>query len=194
MRGRLELAPQLAERPLEDLLERAGAEERDTPCRRIRELAERCFAIARGEKLMEVGAVHVRRVPRRPIDQRTARPIERFESGCRRRHIGDRAETLVRHPPLPGQQTLFVHGHAFDLPLREIEIGIEERQTPEHAAQAADPPLTTTEVHDVGVSCVKTRRSQSSVFPIKLAPPGDAATISMVLKGIGVAHPFERSL
>ncbi len=43
-------------------------------------------------------------------------------------------------------------------------------------------------------SCANTRRSQSSVLPSKLAPPGAAAEISIVLKGIGVAQPFEISL
>ena len=43
-------------------------------------------------------------------------------------------------------------------------------------------------------SCANTRRSQSSVLPIRLEPSGAAATISIVLKGIGVAQPFERSL
>ena len=32
------------------------------------------------------------------------------------------------------------------------------------------------------------------MFPIVVDPPGAAATISIVLKGTGVAQPFERSL
>ena len=43
-------------------------------------------------------------------------------------------------------------------------------------------------------SCANTMRSQSSVLPIRLVPPGAAAEISIVLKGSGVAQPFEMSL
>ena len=42
-------------------------------------------------------------------------------------------------------------------------------------------------------SWVRTRRSQSSVLPMRLSPLGGVAVISIVSRGTGVAHPFGRS-
>ena len=151
-RGGFELAPQLAERPLEDLLERARAEERDAPGRRVRQL--RGATLRRSARRETHGSTRRTRTARAPMASRPARRSR--DRAARSATRADATSRIARKfvsgtRPWPVSSALFVYGDAFDLPHREEQVGIEQRQAAEHAAQPADPPPTSTEVHDVGV-------------------------------------------
>ena len=100
---------------------------------------------------MEEGAVRIRSLTRRPIDQAAIRAIERREPVRAGGHVDKGAKVSIGDASLSRDCAFLVYRQPFDLPGRQIKIRVEEWHSTHRLAQSADPALAATEMHDVRV-------------------------------------------